>query len=235
MVQSDARFSNGLFKKTKMCKFFQLNMCKRGEACTFAHNHHELQQLPDLQKTKMCSKVTKNRQCTDPDCGYAHSRSELRTVAADRNNSVSEIDHVANNDAKMGFWPVDRYSPCPEYSNSPANHIIEQGNFVMLMLPMEAIATKTEFSRHTTPSTQCQSPRTSTSGELSFDDSQFDDDSSDRSDCELTSAAPGCKWIIKNTLLELAPNDESLDCESGVKRLSHCNSSPALFHSFTGL
>lgn len=35
--------------KTKMCKFFQMNKCSKGEACTFAHSAAELLPLPGTE------------------------------------------------------------------------------------------------------------------------------------------------------------------------------------------
>jgi len=69
-----------LFSKTKMCKFFILNCCSRGDQCQFAHSKDQLAQLPDLYRTKLCKTLINTGVCNDPQCRYAHSRDELRQV-----------------------------------------------------------------------------------------------------------------------------------------------------------
>lgn len=71
-----------VFEKTKMCKFFILGSCTKGNQCRFAHDPSQLQQLPDLAKTKLCKSLIATGFCDNPDCKYAHNREELRPMPA---------------------------------------------------------------------------------------------------------------------------------------------------------
>eukprot|EP00392_Amoebophrya_sp_AT5.2_P011978 g12072.t1 len=72
----------GQFRKTKMCKFFLMGICSKGEDCMFAHDSGDLQVLPDLQKTKLCEELLETGRCRKGDrCTYAHSKAELRATA----------------------------------------------------------------------------------------------------------------------------------------------------------
>lgn len=41
-------------RNTKLCKFYPNDLCRKGEACAFAHGKDQLQPQPDLQRMKMC-------------------------------------------------------------------------------------------------------------------------------------------------------------------------------------
>ncbi|CAK0911709.1 unnamed protein product, partial [Prorocentrum cordatum] len=69
-----------VFEKTKMCKFFILGCCTRGDACQFAHDKEHLANLPDLFRTKLCRSLINTGRCDNEDCRYAHSKEELRVV-----------------------------------------------------------------------------------------------------------------------------------------------------------
>lgn len=69
-----------VFERTKMCKFFILNCCSRGDSCHFAHDKTDLQALPNLYRTKLCKTLINTGSCTDPECRYAHTKEELRVV-----------------------------------------------------------------------------------------------------------------------------------------------------------
>lgn len=69
-----------VFEKTKMCKFFILGCCTRGDACHFAHDKDQLSNLPDLFRTKLCRSLINTGRCDNEDCKYAHSKEELRVV-----------------------------------------------------------------------------------------------------------------------------------------------------------
>lgn len=70
------------FNKTKMCKFFVLGKCTKGEQCPFAHESDELRKLPDLRCTKLCKSLIQTGLCTNKSCTYAHSKEELRSTGA---------------------------------------------------------------------------------------------------------------------------------------------------------
>lgn len=220
--RSSADRSSGVFKKTQMCKFFQLNMCNRGDACAFAHNEHELQPVPDLHKTKMCTTWLKQRECFDLDCPYAHSRNELRTVSFDRTT-------------RKRFSPTDHPTPLVQ-------HGIEESSSPFFMLPKD---TGLSISRQTTAaSTQdCSifsgdlsiSRQTSAASAQdnspfptspSTDGSQFDDDWSNRGDSESHYAMSGLQSKIKSCLLAL-----HAQYASGVERVPPPPSPPDMYDS----
>lgn len=59
-------------------------LCKKGEACTFAHGEKELRGLPNFKKTRLCI-AFKNGECprASADCNYAHGEAEIRKLAYD--------------------------------------------------------------------------------------------------------------------------------------------------------
>ncbi|CAD7934743.1 unnamed protein product [Amoebophrya sp. A120] len=71
----------GQFRKTKMCKFYLMGVCTKGESCMFAHDQRDLQVLPDLQKTKLCDELLEYGRCSKGKmCSFAHSKNELRAT-----------------------------------------------------------------------------------------------------------------------------------------------------------
>lgn len=70
-----------IFRKTKMCKFNILAVCRRGSNCAFAHSVEELEAPPDLSFTKICKTLINTGFCEDPNCTYAHSKEELRNAS----------------------------------------------------------------------------------------------------------------------------------------------------------
>lgn len=68
----------GLFKKTRICKFYQVGACTRGTACTFAHDTKELQPQPDFFCTKLCRNLVNTGACEDPECRFAHKKDQIR-------------------------------------------------------------------------------------------------------------------------------------------------------------
>lgn len=254
MFQANARNASsqtslcpsGLFQKTKLCKFFKLNMCKRGESCTFAHTLHDLQPMPDLQKTKMCSKISRGRPCIDPACQYAHSRSELRAVAFERSNMAIHMGSVANETPKSENR-MGNQSPWTDYSTAPALRLLETACPVKLALPKSPAMKKSCMSRQTTASstmanTQDQVPTLTSLPELEGSPSDADWDDSSDYEPDGTSSDPsaavstlgseqadtkmpeGWKLITKNTFLELASEEDAFAGNS----MSRSRSCPAL-------
>ena len=66
------------FQKTRMCKFFELGICKRGSGCSFAHSDCDKKAPPDLSRTRLCENFFEG--CKNPTCLYAHSQDELRAT-----------------------------------------------------------------------------------------------------------------------------------------------------------
>jgi len=82
-----------LCAKTKLCMLHTRGMCRKGEACSFAHHQEELRPLPDFARTKLCPLVRANGACADPVCRYAHDESELR---ADPRHGLEEATWAAH-------------------------------------------------------------------------------------------------------------------------------------------
>jgi hypothetical protein len=92
-----ASTTSSIFTKTRMCRFIALGLCRKGEACAYAHHKEELQPVPDLYKTKLCPAFFQQGSCKDPTCRFAHCKSELRTHSSlkrgsgDRSKKLSHI------------------------------------------------------------------------------------------------------------------------------------------------
>jgi len=99
-----------IFSKTKMCKFFILNCCSRGDQCQFAHSKDQLAQLPDLFRTKLCRTLINTGVCNETDCRYAHSKDELRNVDGFPGTLASGKPQDGSRDAQhqtgADFWPL---------------------------------------------------------------------------------------------------------------------------------
>ncbi|KAK6590541.1 CCCH domain protein [Cryptosporidium xiaoi] len=66
--------------KTKMCAFYNVGKCTRGNLCAFAHSVQELRPLPDLRFTRLCELTKRGDICRDINCTFAHSLNDLRTT-----------------------------------------------------------------------------------------------------------------------------------------------------------
>jgi hypothetical protein len=97
--------TNSIFTKTRMCRFLALGLCRKGEACGYAHNKEELQPVPDLYKTKLCPAFFQTGSCKDPSCRFAHDKGELRTHSSlKRGNGdrSKKLSHVTSQPYKAG-------------------------------------------------------------------------------------------------------------------------------------
>lgn len=76
-------------KKTKMCSFFQVGCCRRGDQCKYAHLVAKLEPVPHLTKTSLCAGWLKNR-CphTDAECHFAHGEQDLRRSVSSRKAEI---------------------------------------------------------------------------------------------------------------------------------------------------
>jgi len=68
------------FFKTKMCSLYNLNICKKGSECPFAHDEEELRDKPNLQKTKLCDAFLQGECNRGEDCHFAHGEDQLRST-----------------------------------------------------------------------------------------------------------------------------------------------------------
>jgi len=68
------------FYKTKVCSLYNLNICKKGKSCPFAHTNDELRDKPNLFKTKLCDAFLQGTCNKGEQCTFAHGEDELRST-----------------------------------------------------------------------------------------------------------------------------------------------------------
>jgi hypothetical protein len=68
------------FYKTKMCSLFNLNICKKGNDCPFAHSVDELRDKPNLFRTQLCEAFLQGQCDKGDDCTFAHGETDLRST-----------------------------------------------------------------------------------------------------------------------------------------------------------
>lgn len=69
------------FFKTKPCSLYNLNICKKGNDCPFAHTSDELRDKPNLFKTQLCQTFLEHGHCEKGEnCTFAHGEDELRST-----------------------------------------------------------------------------------------------------------------------------------------------------------
>jgi len=245
--------SSGLFGKTKMCKFKRLNLCTRGDNCTYAHNENELKPLPNLYKTKMCFEMTKNKHCQNPTCPYAHTKTELRNIAY-KNSQMGDqrqrqdFSQGQGNDfyaLKPSYWYPPSSSPWAQDANvlPLTNFALKPSNMGVNESPCSTgpMSLHAAFMPLKEDSDKCTSDPESTTLEPPTDttvyDSQPESDEFDRGeDTEPeemmgeTPEMPALTWTdmqikVKNTFLELSPTSKATG-QFVSSRMFRCRSSP---------
>lgn len=250
MPRTETRPTTGLFQKTKMCKFKRLNLCSRGDACTYAHNETELKPLPNLYKTKMCFEMSKNKECKNPTCPYAHTKTELRNIAYKN----AQLEEKRNRQAQ-DFGKGPHYPPKPigyVVVPFPAMNAPMLQDMQMFMKPglmgtngpltlNDALQPHQEdsdkgnscnasFTWEKTDTTAYDSPDELESGD--FSEKQYSEPEETPEIAEMpemleeTPEMP-VTWTVKNTFLELSPTSKAEG--QSEPRLSRCSSTPGLF------
>jgi hypothetical protein len=64
--------------KTRLCRFFEVGVCRSGPLCSFAHGEEDLRPSPNFERTSMCPTILRDGVCSIPYCRYAHNSSDLR-------------------------------------------------------------------------------------------------------------------------------------------------------------
>lgn len=119
--------------KTRMCKFFAVGACNRGDQCTFAHKSEDLCPVPDLTRTQVCPALINTGYCEDETCTFAHDALELRKgpfgvaslliirrreralqQAAGRNQEGAEEDGMSGQAAARQQVPAPAPAAAPE-------------------------------------------------------------------------------------------------------------------------
>ena len=52
-------------QQTRLCKFFVMGKCTRGQSCAFAHGQDKLRQQPDFSKTRLCADFMELGSCAE--------------------------------------------------------------------------------------------------------------------------------------------------------------------------
>mmetsp|Transcript_114861 Transcript_114861/g.198951 ORF Transcript_114861/g.198951 Transcript_114861/m.198951 type:complete len:239 (+) Transcript_114861:65-781(+) len=110
------------FRKTRLCRFFEIGQCSKGQACPFAHGSTEMQTAPDLTKTSIC-RAWRQKQCpfSAMRCPFAHGASELRKTDL----------YAESNNWKLLKGHDEEFGVVPELS--PARKSSDEGVFDELL------------------------------------------------------------------------------------------------------
>lgn len=112
--------NNQQFIKTRLCRYFQVSRCYKGDQCSHAHSDQELQEKPDLRKTALCRAWNSTGSCSNgDDCPYAHGQRELRTPCP------PPVVEVPN------------WSGSPTHSELSAECMTENGEVILYSKPPE--------------------------------------------------------------------------------------------------
>jgi hypothetical protein len=216
-----------LFEKTKLCKFYRIGMCTRGDNCTFAHASDELQPLPNLYKTKMCFELTKNKRCKNPNCPYAHNKCELRPVEYENPKSEDLLDQGQDDFSNAGFYagmPGIMYAAvCTDswaVGASPQSSFEQAKMLADCPYPSkEATWMKPTWSR--------QTASTTSAGNSTEHSAEGSSEESDCSESDAYQSPPSLKWTVKNTFLELSADADVVeDTPLTASRMFRNSSSP---------
>lgn len=145
-AKAPAEVQSNLFHRTKMCKFFIMNACTRGDQCQYAHNKESLIPLPDLSCTKLCPELINTGECSDPRCTFAHSRSELRPASGAQGRKPAK-QRIAD------YGAQDRMVQRADSKNIPGGYADSKnipGGF-MYALPLGLQVTQGRASSRATP------------------------------------------------------------------------------------
>eukprot|EP00811_Abedinium_folium_P001278 NODE_11168_length_1303_cov_6.784864.p1 GENE.NODE_11168_length_1303_cov_6.784864~~NODE_11168_length_1303_cov_6.784864.p1 ORF type:complete len:356 (+),score=50.25 NODE_11168_length_1303_cov_6.784864:146-1213(+) len=69
-----------IYKRTRICVYYESGTCRHGSNCTYAHGREELQPQTNLSCTKFCRAMQLKGECSDPNCRYAHTKKERRRL-----------------------------------------------------------------------------------------------------------------------------------------------------------
>eukprot|EP00435_Cladocopium_sp_Y103_P008193 s4627_g2.t1 len=84
-----------LHKQTRLCKFFSMGACTRGEKCAFAHGLEHLRQQPDFSKTRLCADFMESGTCAQGrKCKFAHGKRELRPGSAAKIGRPARVENA---------------------------------------------------------------------------------------------------------------------------------------------
>ncbi|CAK9036570.1 unnamed protein product [Durusdinium trenchii] len=213
-------------KQTRLCRFFVVGACTRGEACAFAHGKEKLKQQPDFSKTRLCADFVELGSCMEGDrCKFAHGRCELRPGSApkigrpskketkdiprkqqeDKDSAsikaaqIIQLRHSLHSQAALKLL-MDSASRAPSKKAQEQPDLEDVSTSFSRQTTWEGIDTASAaFSRGTSSSSQSWEPMCQKLPEL------------------------GSEWQVqvKNTFIEASDSDESDIEDQGVLRRTH--------------
>lgn len=102
------------FDNTRLCRFYTKGMCKRGDACTFAHGVEHLQPRPDFYRTQWCYDYIKNGVCqAGGDCRFAHCEEDLRPASVHK----GQAEEACQGGEAEGAWLAQEGYPTDAEGN----------------------------------------------------------------------------------------------------------------------
>mmetsp|Transcript_63395 Transcript_63395/g.181918 ORF Transcript_63395/g.181918 Transcript_63395/m.181918 type:complete len:206 (+) Transcript_63395:276-893(+) len=81
-------------RKTRLCRFFEAEGCRRGGFCEFAHGTAEQTPLPHLRKTGFCKNLKRGTCTFGSACVFAHSRRQLRDTSGEASSNDGHQSHA---------------------------------------------------------------------------------------------------------------------------------------------
>jgi hypothetical protein len=109
--------NNQQFIKTRLCRYFQMSRCYKGDHCSHAHSQQELQERPDLRKTALCRAWNSTGSCSNgDDCAYAHGQGELRAPCS---LTVTDVPTCSPTLPELSVESITGHESAILYSNTP--------------------------------------------------------------------------------------------------------------------
>mmetsp|Transcript_35985 Transcript_35985/g.82641 ORF Transcript_35985/g.82641 Transcript_35985/m.82641 type:complete len:250 (-) Transcript_35985:170-919(-) len=212
-----------MFHRTKMCRFYLLGSCNRGESCLYAHAATDLQTPPDFTCTRLCERLIATGVCNVKGCKFAHNKEELRrrkqTGQEERVLHSSSDDHQPKEQhdifAEEDQMP-DLCKPCKQSSavlvslhnkagvqDAELDDVVVPAGTWSRQTTLDNRSCKDDFSRQSTPESQWA---------LSFPEvtESEDPDTATREAQPLGFATQrgemqGFQYMVKNSFLHFGP------------------------------
>jgi hypothetical protein len=211
-MAKDCKPPEGMFRKTRMCKFQLHGSCTAGASCRFAHQPSELQTQPNLRKTQLCMAFERSGVCRDGQaCKYAHGEQELRGPAAKQSEQILTAGQMPALQSAMQLPGSDKINEELGNSSCIKGSLLEDFDSDAWSRQTTEDASDAEslssFSRQTTDcSDTCDDGRSDDLGDRSTSDFDCEAYGSDSSQPSLPDQLPlkGCEIPIAKKVPEAA-------------------------------